>query len=213
MDIGIIDYGSGNIRSVAKSFERAVIELGVREKINIIRNAEELRKMDRIVLPGVGSFADCMNSLKSIEDLFETLNEVILKKSKPFLGICLGMQLLADLSYEYGKHKGLGWIGGKVSPIDRSLPSVKIPHMGWNSIKITKQHAIFNNIKNEEDFYFVHSYKFISETKENIYAETFYHQDISAVVIKDNIIGTQFHPEKSQNLGIQFIKNFIEWKP
>tara|TARA_B100000029_G_scaffold490517_1_gene549616 strand:- start:138 stop:779 length:642 start_codon:yes stop_codon:yes gene_type:complete len=213
MDIGIIDYGSGNIRSVAKSFERAVIELGVGAKINIIKNAEELRKMDRIVLPGVGSFGDCMHSLKSIEDLFETLNEVILKKSKPFLGICLGMQLLADLSHEYGKHKGLGWIGGKVIPIDRSLPSVKIPHMGWNSVKIIKQHAIFNNIKDEEDFYFVHSYKFISETKENICAETFYHQDISAVLIKNNIIGTQFHPEKSQNLGIQFIKNFIEWAP
>ena len=213
MDIGIIDYGSGNIRSVAKSFERAVIELGVTAKIYIIKNAEELRKMDRIVLPGVGSFADCMHSLKSIEDLFETLNEVILKKSKPFLGICLGMQLLADLSHEYGKHKGLGWIGGKVIPIDRTLPSVKIPHMGWNSVKIIKQHAIFNNITNEEDFYFVHSYKFIPETKENICAETFYHQDISAVVIKNNIIGTQFHPEKSQNLGIQFIKNFIEWTP
>ena len=173
MDIGIIDYGSGNIRSVAH----------------------------------------CMHSLKSIEDLFETLNEVILKKSKPFLGICLGMQLLADLSHEYGKHKGLGWIGGKVIPIDRTLPAVKIPHMGWNSVKIIKQHAIFNNITNEEDFYFVHSYKFISETKENICAETFYHLDISAVVIKNNIIGTQFHPEKSQNLGIQFIKNFIEWTP
>ena len=123
------------------------------------------------------------------------------------------MQLLADLSHEYGKHKGLGWIGGKVIPIDRTLPAVKIPHMGWNSVKIIKQHAIFNNITNEEDFYFVHSYKFIPETKENICAETFYHQDISAVVIKNNIIGTQFHPEKSQNLGIQFIKNFIEWTP
>ena len=157
MDIGIIDYGSGNIRSVAKSFERAVIELGVTAKIYIIKNAEELRKMDRIVLPGVGSFADCMNSLKSIEDLFETLNEVILKKSKPFLGICLGMQLLADLSHEYGKHKGLGWIGGKVIPIDRTLSAVKIPHMGWNSVKIIKQHAIFNNITKIESHRLINS--------------------------------------------------------
>ena len=213
MNIGIIDYGSGNIRSVSKSFERAASEIDNKIKINIIDNAKNLRKMDRLVLPGVGAFGDCMNNLRSIEFLNETLTEMVISDSVPFLGICVGMQLLANRSYEHGEHLGFGWISGEVVPIVRNKNFMKIPHMGWNSIKIIKNHSMLTNIKNEEDFYFVHSYKFNCSIKDFLYAKTFYGDPISAILIKDNIVGTQFHPEKSQTFGIQFIKNFIEWVP
>ena len=213
MNVGIIDYGSGNIRSVSKSFERAAFELGSKLKINVIRSAQELKNMDRIVLPGVGAFADCIKGIKNINSLYKTLNDMVLGKSVPFLGICVGMQLLANYSNEHGRHNGFGWIEGEVVPIIRKDNDIKIPHMGWNSIEILKKHQIFENIKNGEDFYFVHSYNFNSKNKDYIYSETRYGGYITAVVIKNNIIGTQFHPEKSQIFGIQFIKNFLEWIP
>ncbi|PPR28273.1 MAG: Imidazole glycerol phosphate synthase subunit HisH 1 [Alphaproteobacteria bacterium MarineAlpha9_Bin2] len=213
MNVGIIDYGSGNIRSVSKSFERAAFELESKVKINVIRSAQELKNMDRIVLPGVGAFADCIKGIKNINSLYKTLNDMVLGKSVPFLGICVGMQLLANYSNEHGRHNGFGWIEGEVVPIIRKDNDIKIPHMGWNSIEILKKHQIFENIKNGEDFYFVHSYNFNSKNKDYIYSETRYGGYITAVVIKNNIIGTQFHPEKSQIFGIQFIKNFLEWIP
>ena len=213
MNVGIIDYGSGNIRSVSKSFERAAFELESKVKINVIRSAQELKNMDRIVLPGVGAFADCIKGIKNINSLYKTLNDMVLGKSVPFLGICVGMQLLANYSNEHGRHNGFGWIEGEVAPIIRKDNDIKIPHMGWNSIEILKKHQIFENIKNGEDFYFVHSYNFNSKNKDCIYSETRYGGYITAVVIKNNIIGTQFHPEKSQIFGIQFIKNFLEWIP
>ena len=213
MNIGIIDYGSGNIRSVSKSFERAASELKLEFKINVVDSAVELKKADRIVLPGVGAFADCMEGLKSINSLLETLNDMVLSKSVPFLGICVGMQLMANYSQEHGKHKGFGWIDGEVVPIIKENDYMKIPHMGWNSIKILKKHPMFSYIKNEEDFYFVHSYKFDLKDETYVYSETYYGKPITTVIIKNNIVGTQFHPEKSQIFGIQFIKNFLEWTP
>jgi len=213
MRVGIIDYGSGNIRSVYKSFEKAALLLDSDIEIVIIDNIKKLRRMDKIVLPGVGAFADCMQGLKNINGLIELLNTMVLKESKAFLGICVGMQLLANYSNEYGHTEGLSWIEGDVSPIEKVEPEMKIPHMGWNSINFDKNHPIFNEIKEEEDFYFVHSYKINIKNNDFILAKTQYGSDITAVILKNNIIGTQFHPEKSQSAGIQFIKNFLEWTP
>ena len=213
MRVGIIDYGSGNIRSVYKSFEKAALLLDSDIEIVIIDNIKKLRRVDKIVLPGVGAFADCMQGLKNINGLIELLNTMVLKESKTFLGICVGMQLLANYSNEYGHTEGLSWIEGYVSPIEKVEPEMKIPHMGWNSINFNKNHPIFNEIKEEEDFYFVHSYKINIKNNDFILAKTQYGSDITAVILKNNIIGTQFHPEKSQSAGIQFIKNFLEWTP
>lgn len=213
MRVGIIDYGSGNIRSVYKSFEKAALLLDSDIEIVIIDNIKKLRRMDKIVLPGVGAFADCMQGLKNINGLIELLNTMVLKESKTFLGICVGMQLLANYSNEYGHTEGLSWIEGDVSPIEKVEPEMKIPHMGWNSINFDNKHPIFNEIKEEEDFYFVHSYKINIKNNDFILAKTQYGSDITAVILKNNIIGTQFHPEKSQSAGIQFIKNFLEWTP
>jgi len=213
MRVGIIDYGSGNIRSVYKSFEKAALLLDSDIEIVIIDNIKKLRRMDKIVLPGVGAFADCMQGLKNINGLIELLNTMVLKESKTFLGICVGMQLLANYSNEYGHTEGLSWIEGDVSPIEKVEPEMKIPHMGWNSINFDNKHPIFNEIKEEEDFYFVHSYKINIKNNDFILAKTQYGSDITAIILKNNIIGTQFHPEKSQSAGIQFIKNFLEWTP
>jgi glutamine amidotransferase len=213
MRVGIIDYGSGNIRSVYKSFEKAALLLDSDIEIVIIDNIKKLRRMDKIVLPGVGAFADCMQGLKNINGLIELLNTMVLKESKAFLGICVGMQLLVNYSNEYGHTEGLSWIEGDVSPIEKVEPEMKIPHMGWNSINFDNKHPIFNEIKEEEDFYFVHSYKINIKNNDFILAKTQYGSDITAIILKNNIIGTQFHPEKSQSAGIQFIKNFLEWTP
>ena len=213
MRVGIIDYGSGNIRSVYKSFEKAALLLDSDIEIVIIDNIKKLRRVDKIVLPGVGAFADCMQGLKNINGLIELLNTMVLKESKTFLGICVGMQLLVNYSNEYGHTEGLSWIEGDVSPIEKVEPEMKIPHMGWNSINFDNKHPIFNEIKEEEDFYFVHSYKINIKNNDFILAKTQYGSDITAVILKNNIIGTQFHPEKSQSAGIQFIKNFLEWTP
>ena len=213
MRVGIIDYGSGNIRSVYKSFEKAALLLDSDIEIVIIDNIKKLRRMDKIVLPGVGAFADCMQGLKNINGLIELLNTMVLKESKAFLGICVGMQLLVNYSNEYGHTEGLSWIEGDVSPIEKVEPEMKIPHMGWNSINFDNKHPIFNEIKEEEDFYFVHSYKINIKNNNFILAKTKYGSDLTAVILKNNIIGTQFHPEKSQSAGIQFIKNFLEWTP
>ena len=213
MLVGIIDYGSGNIRSVFKSFEKAASLLSSEIQIKIIKNANELKKIEKIVLPGVGAFADCMEGLKKRPGLIEMLNLKVLKENKPFLGICVGMQLLANSSSEYGHTEGLSWLEGKVDNIKAVTKEIKIPHMGWNSLIFNQNSPLLNNIKKGEDFYFVHSYQF--DVKENnfVLATTNYGIDITAIVLKNNILGTQFHPEKSQKAGIQFIKNFLEWKP
>ena len=213
MIVGIIDYGSGNIRSVLKSFERAASLTDLNIMVKIVRKAEELIELDKLVLPGQGAFADCMEGLKKIEGMVAMLNKKVLQEKKDFLGICVGMQLLAGESSEHGHHEGLSWLKGKVIKMKNHENTLKIPHMGWNSVVYKEGHSLFQNIKMKEDFYFVHSYEFFTEEKETIIAKTSYGEEVVAVVGKKNVIGTQFHPEKSQRAGIQFIKNFLEWKP
>jgi glutamine amidotransferase len=213
MRVGIIDYGSGNIRSVFKSFEKASLLLDKNIQIVIIDNIEELKKVDKVVLPGVGAFADCMQGLNNIHGLIDLLHNIVIEEAKAFMGICVGMQLLANFSKEYGYTEGLSWIEGDVTSIEKIDEQMKVPHMGWNSINFNQKHYLFKGIKQGEDFYFVHSYKFNVKNNKFILAKTHYGGDITAVVLKDNIIGTQFHPEKSQVAGIQFIKNFLEWAP
>ena len=213
MRVGIIDYGSGNIRSVFKSFEKASLLLDKNIQIVIIDNVEELKKADKVVLPGVGAFADCMQGLNNINGLVELLNKMVIEDSKAFMGICVGMQLLANFSKEYGYTEGLSWIDGEVTSIVKVEEEMKVPHMGWNSVEFDQKHSLFRKIQQDEDFYFVHSYKFNVKNNKFVLAKTHYGGDITAVVLKDNIIGTQFHPEKSQAAGIQFIKNFLEWAP
>ena len=164
-------------------------------------------------MPGVGAFADCMQGLKNKPGLLDVIKRKVLEEKKPFLGICVGMQLLANSSSEYGHTEGLSWIDGEVNSIKIIQKNIKIPHMGWNSILFDSDHSLLKNIKKDEDFYFVHSYKFNVQNNDFVLAKTKYGSDITAIVLKDNILGTQFHPEKSQVAGIQFIKNFIEWSP
>ena len=205
MKIALIDYGSGNLQSAYKALE---LVSNCKNKIFITSNSKDLLKVDKIILPGVGAFADCMKGLKSISGMINVLNEVVLEKKKPFLGICIGMQLLATKGKEKGDHDGLGWIKGKVIKIKKNK-KIKIPHMGWNTVKIISKHPIIKRKKFES--YFVHSYNFICRDKKNILATCDYQQNITAIIGKENIIGTQFHPEKSQKVGLEILKNFICW--
>ena len=207
MKIALIDYGSGNLQSAYKALELAGKHR--KSKIFITSKSKDLLKADKIVLPGVGTFFDCMRGLKSLSGMIDVLNEVVLKKKKPFLGICIGMQLLATEGKEKGNHKGLGWIKGKVIKIKKNK-KIKIRHMGWNTVKAISKHPIIKRKKFES--YFVHSYNFVCENKKNILATCEYQQKITAIVGKENIIGTQFHPEKSQEIGLEILKNFISWK-
>ena len=205
MKIALIDYGSGNLQSAYKALE---LVSNCKNKIFITSNSKDLLKADKIILPGVGAFADCIKGLKSISGMIDVLNEVVLEKKKPFLGICIGMQLLATKGKEKGDHDGLGWIKGKVIKIKKSK-KIKIPHMGWNTVKVISKHPILKRKKFES--YFVHSYNFICKNKKNIIATCDYEQKITAIVGKENIIGTQFHPEKSQKIGLEILKNFVSW--
>ena len=205
MKIALIDYGSGNLQSAYKALE---LVSDYKKKIFVTSNSKDLLKVDKIILPGVGAFADCMKGLKSISGMINVLNEVVLEKKKPFLGICIGMQLMATEGKEKGNHKGLGWIEGKVIKIKKNK-KIKIPHMGWNTVKVTSKHPIIKRKKFES--YFVHSYNFICKNKKNVLATCDYQQKITAIVGKENIIGTQFHPEKSQKVGLEILKNFVFW--
>jgi glutamine amidotransferase len=221
MKICIIDYGSGNLHSAKKAFERAATELGVDAGINaeilLTANPEDLKTADKIVLPGVGAFGDCYKGLASINGMIAELETQVLKNKKHFLGICVGMQLLAETGLENGSYKGLGWIKNsvvkKIDPkkIDPADNSLKIPHMGWNNLNAktgAQNHKIFANIKDNSDVYFVHSYA-MTCPDEYIIATTNYGGEVTAIIAHENIMGFQFHPEKSQNVGIQLIKNFI----
>ena len=206
MKVTIVDYNSGNISSVINSFKEVA-----KDKVNIEVTADlsKIKSSDKIVLPGQGSFKSCINALNSINGLRETLNEVAIIKKKPILGICVGLQMFADIGYEETETKGLGWISGKVSKIDNQNGKYKLPHIGWNQINIVKQSKIFENIENNSHMYFVHSYEFIPEDKNVISATTDYSTNIVCSVEKENIFGTQFHPEKSDKLGLKMIDNFI----
>ena len=203
----LIDYGSGNLQSAYKALELAG-NYRKKNKIFVTSKSKDLLNADKVVLPGVGTFSDCMNGLKSLPGMIDILNEIVLQRKKPFLGICVGMQLLAIEGKEKGNHKGLGWIKGKVVKIKKNK-KIKIPHMGWNTVKIISKHPILKRKKFES--YFVHSYNFICQDKKNVLATCDYQQSITAIVGKENIIGTQFHPEKSQKIGLEILKNFIRW--
>ena len=206
MNITIVDYSSGNISSVINSFGEVCKS---RYKINVSSDLKIISSSDKIVLPGQGSFKSCVDSLNKIEGLNETLNRFVFDQKKLLLGICVGMQMFADVGYEENETKGLGWISGKVSKIDNQNQKFKLPHIGWNEITITKDSSIFKNIDNKSHMYFVHSYEFIPEDKSVISSTTDYSTNIVCSVEKDNIFGTQFHPEKSDKLGLKLIENFI----
>jgi imidazole glycerol-phosphate synthase subunit HisH len=204
--LAIIDYGSGNLRSVAKAFERVAPDA----QIQVTQSPEVFRQASHIVLPGVGAFADCMQGLAALPGMLSMLEEEVLTRKKYFLGICVGMQMLFETGHEHGTHTGLGWLKGEVVKLSPSETSLKIPHMGWNDLGITQAHPLLANIENGAQAYFVHSYYAICRDESNILATTQYGQTIAAVVARSNIMGTQFHPEKSQKAGLQLLKNFIE---
>ena len=206
MNVTIVDYNSGNISSVINSFKEVA-----KDKVNIevTSNLETIKSSDKVVLPGQGSFKSCIDGLNSINGLLETLNEFALESKKPLLGICVGLQMFADIGYEEVETKGLGWISGKVSKIDNQDGKFKLPHIGWNEINIMKESKIFKGIENNSHMYFVHSYEFIPEDKKVISATTDYSSNIVCAAEKENIFGTQFHPEKSDKIGLKIIDNFI----
>ena len=206
MKVTIVDYNSGNISSVINSFKEVA-----QDKVNIEVTADlnKIKSRDKVVLPGQGSFRSCVEALNKINGLTETLNEFAINDKKPLLGICVGLQMFADIGYEETETKGLGWISGKVLKIDNQNGKYKLPHIGWNQINIVKQSKIFENIENNSHMYFVHSYEFIPEDKNVISAITDYSSNIVCSVETENIFGTQFHPEKSDKLGLKIIDNFI----
>jgi imidazole glycerol-phosphate synthase subunit HisH len=216
MHVAIIDYGSGNLHSAAKAFERAAREGGSRLEVKVTAEPEEVLEADRVVLPGVGAFADCRQGLLAIPGMVEALDEAVRQRGTPFLGICVGLQLMAERGLEHGLTPGLGWIGGEVRAIAPGDPSLKIPHMGWNTLDIARKHALFEGIPTGStglNAYFVHSYHFVPSDAETVVATTDYAGPITAFVAKDNMAGSQFHPEKSQSLGLALIANFLKWKP
>jgi len=216
VSVAIIDYGSGNLHSALKAFERAAREGGHDEKISIVSDPDAVRAADRIVLPGVGAFADCRRGLLAIDGMLEALTECVQKRAMPFLGICVGMQLLADRGLEHGVTPGLGWIGGEVAPIAPKDPSLKIPHMGWNSLSVNVAHPLLAEIPTGESglqAYFVHSYYLRANNPAHVLATTDYGEPLTAIVGRDNIVGVQFHPEKSQIMGLRLISNFLRWRP
>ena len=206
MNVTIVDYQSGNISSVINSFTEVA-----KGKVNIevTSDIKKIKLSDKIVLPGQGSFKSCVDSLNSINGLVDTLKEFAIIKNKPLLGICVGLQMFADIGYEETETKGLGWISGKVSKLDNQNGKFKLPHIGWNEINIIKDSKIFKNIKNNSHMYFVHSYEFVPEDKSVISATTDYSSNIVCSVEKENIFGTQFHPEKSDKTGLNLIQNFL----
>ncbi len=206
MKVTIVDYNSGNISSVINSFKEVAKD---KVKIEVAADLNKIKSSDKVVLPGQGSFKSCVEALNKINGLTEILNEFAINDKKPLLGICVGLQMFADIGYEETETKGLGWISGKVSKIDNQNGKYKLPHIGWNQINIVKQSKIFENIENNSHMYFVHSYEFIPEDKNVISATTDYSTNIVCSVEKENIFGTQFHPEKSDKLGLKIIDNFI----
>jgi glutamine amidotransferase len=216
--IAIIDYGSGNIRSASKAFSYISDTERLGYDIRIESSPAGIARADKIVLPGQGAFANCMSNLRSIDGMIETLEEKVLRYRTPFFGICVGMQLLADRGLEHGTHTGLGWISGDVIPLQQTHPGLKIPHMGWNEIIPADQdHYMLRSIKSadslQKHFYFVHSFMFQLKDKQHLLAHAEYGQEIAAIIAKDNIFGTQFHPEKSQNAGLNLIRDFLKWTP
>ncbi len=206
MNVTIVDYNSGNISSVINSFTEVAKD---RVNLEVTSDLKKIKSSDKVVLPGQGSFKSCIDALNSINGLTDTLDELVINKKKPLFGICVGLQMFANVGYEETETKGLGWIPGKVSKIDNKNGKYKLPHIGWNQINIVKDSKIFKNIENNSHMYFVHSYEFIPEDKNVISATTDYSSNIVCSVEKENIFGTQFHPEKSDKIGLKIIENFM----
>lgn len=216
MTVAIVDYGSGNLHSAAKAFERAARESGQDQPILVTSDPEVVRAADRIVLPGVGAFADCRHGLDAVAGMVEALNETVRQKGRPFLGICVGMQLMADRGREYEVVDGLGWIPGEVDRITPADPTLKIPHMGWNTLDALAKHPLLDGIPTGPDglhAYFVHSYHLAAADRGDLVAQADYGGPVTAIVAHGTAAGTQFHPEKSQRLGLALIANFLRWAP
>jgi glutamine amidotransferase len=211
MRAALIDYGSGNLASAAKALARAANGTGL--EIVTTADPEIVRDAERIILPGVGAFADCMRGLGAVPGMVEVLREKVIRDGAPFLGICVGMQLLATVGREFGNHAGLGWIAGEVVKISPGDASLKIPHMGWNELKMVRKHAVLDGIPDGANVYFVHSFQLKPALEDDLLATTDYGGKITAVVGNENIVGTQFHPEKSQAFGLKLLENFLRWKP
>ena len=210
--VAIIDYGSGNLRSCAKAFERAARDRNLNENVVVTADPERVSRADRVVLPGVGAFAECMRGLLAVAGMREALDEAVQKRAKPFLGICVGMQLMAERGVEFGTHKGLGWIEGEVRAIE-PLDGLKVPHMGWNDLKVRDGEPLFKSLPSGTPMYFVHSYNLYPARAEDVAASAEYGGTVTASLRRDNMAGTQFHPEKSQEAGLRFIGNFLDWRP
>lgn len=216
MSVAIIDYGSGNLHSAAKAFERAAHDSGLGTPVIVTSDPQKLRTSERIVLPGVGAFKDCRDGLQAVPGLRDTLEEEVIRKGKPFLGICVGMQLMASRGLEHDVTAGFGWIAGDVMPIAPRDPSFKIPHMGWNTLNLCTPHPLLDGIPVGEDglhAYFVHSYHLAAQNRADVVATTEHGMTVTAMVGRDNLAGTQFHPEKSQVLGLTLLANFLRWRP
>lgn len=214
MTVAIIDYGSGNLRSAAKALERAVAESGSRQTVLVTADADAVRAADRVVLPGVGAFADCRRGLDAVPGMVEALTEVVIAKGRPFLGICVGMQLMASAGREHGTTEGLGWIAGEVVRIQPADPALKVPHMGWNQLAFADGgHPLLDGIAPGDHAYFVHSYHFVPADPAHRLATMDYGGTLTAMVARDNLVGTQFHPEKSQVTGLRLLSNFLRWTP
>lgn len=216
MKVAIIDYGSGNLRSAGKAFERAAGENGIAASIDVTSDPDHVRTADQIVLPGVGAFADCRAGLDAINGMTDALREAVEDNARPFLGICVGMQLMAARGLEKTTTEGFGWIQGDVVEIEPDHPELKIPQIGWNTLELMRDHPVFDGIETGPDglhAYFVHSYHLRATDADDILATTGYGGPVTAAVARDNMIGTQFHPEKSQRLGLALIANFMRWKP
>jgi len=214
--VAIVDYGSGNLHSAAKAFERAAREQGLDQPIMVTRDPDAVARADRVVLPGVGAFADCRRGLDAVAGMVDALNESVRARGRPFLGICVGMQLMAERGREYEVVEGLGWIAGEVDRIAPSDPTLKIPHMGWNTLEERSPHPLLDGIAVGPQglhAYFVHSFHLKPAMRSDLVAEADYGGPVTAVVGRDTMVGTQFHPEKSQRLGLKLIANFLKWKP
>ena len=214
--VAIIDYGSGNLHSAAKAFERAARESGIDSRIDVTASAKDVAAADRIVLPGVGAFADCKRGLDAVPGMRDALQTAVREKTRPFLGICVGAQLLADRGLEYEIVDGLGWIAGEVRAIEPDDATLKIPHMGWNTLRTQRAHPLLAGIETGPQglhAYFVHSYQLVAADAGTVVADTDYGGPVTAMIARDNIAGTQFHPEKSQTLGLRLIANFLSWQP
>ena len=210
MIVAIVDYGAGNLRSAEKALAEAA---NGSARVVVTSDPDAVRKADRVVLPGVGAFADCKRGLDALPGMVEALEEVALKQARPFLGICVGMQLMASVGVEFGEHKGLDWIKGKVVVLDPADQSLRIPQMGWNNLELKRVHPALADTRIGDHAYFVHSYHFVAERREDVIATVDYGGPVTAVIGRDNLLGVQFHPEKSQHVGLSLLKSFLKWIP